>query len=175
MKNYRKATPKDDIEIASVSVEGWKYAYKGIMPNSLLNALDPIKRAVGRSSFLKENTLSTYVCTEFGKVIGFVDFEKSRDDDCNEAVGEVWAIYVLPQYIGKQFGKGLFSLAAQKLVERGYREITVWVLSQNKLARDFYERQGLTADGCEKMHSNLTEIRYRKVLTEGNMKSFEDI
>ena len=89
---------------------------------------------------------------------------KSRDNDCNEKVGEVWAIYVHPEYIGKNIGKELFSIATNKLVAQGYKEITVWVLSKNKLARNFYERQGFTTDGGEKMHSSLLEVRYRKKL-----------
>ena len=164
MREYREAVPEDNIEIARISVYGWKHAYKGIMSDDVLNSLDPSKRAKGRSSFLQSNTLSTYVCTESGNLVGFVDFEKSRDNDCNEKVGEVWAIYVHPEYIGKNIGKELFSIATNKLVAQGYKEITVWVLSKNKLARNFYERQGFTTDGGEKIHSSLLEVRYRKKL-----------
>ncbi len=109
MRKYRKAKPEDDLEIAEISVQSWKFAYKGIMPDETLKSLDSQKRARERRDFLKENSLSTYICLESGKPVGFVDFEICRDKDCDKNVGEIWAIYISPEYIGKRIGKELFS------------------------------------------------------------------
>jgi len=134
------------------------------MSDATLDALDYEKRATYRASFLEETSLFTYVCLEDGRPVGFVDFELSRDDDCNDQVGEIWAIYVLPEVIGNSIGKKLFHIAADHLASNGCIEITVWVLSENKLARAFYKRQGFLVDGVEKEYQGLTQIRYRKKL-----------
>lgn len=164
MREFREATDEDNPEIARISVEGWRYAYKGIMPDNALSTLNHIERAKGRSKFLEKTVLSTYVCVEDGRLLGFIDFELSRDDDCSEEVGEIWAIYLLPEEIGKYIGKELLDLASRKLAHNGCNVITVWVLSENVLARSFYERQGFVIDGREKEYQGLLEIRYRKTL-----------
>lgn len=164
MREFRKAESHDDFDIASISIAGWKFAYKGIMEDEQLKSLDPKKRAKARSNFIKPNTLSTFVCLESGKLVGFVDFAKSRDSDSDGKTGEVWAIYVLPEFIGKNIGKKLFSMSLHELAKNGCKEATVWVLRDNKIARDFYKRQGFILDGAEKEYQGLglVEVRYRK-------------
>jgi ribosomal protein S18 acetylase RimI-like enzyme len=164
VREFREATLQDNLDISKISVESWKFAYKGIMPNSTLDALDYKTRATYRSTFLEGTSLSTYMCIVDGRPVGFVDFELCRDDDCNDQVGEIWAIYVLPEVIGNFIGKELFRLAADNLAKKGCIEITVWVLSENKLARAFYERQGFLLDGVEKEYQGLLEVRYKKIL-----------
>ncbi len=164
VREFREATPQDNLEISKISVASWKFAYKGIMPDSTLDALDSEKRAAYRSKFLEKTSLSTYLCLEDERPVGFVDFELCRDDDCNDKVGEIWAIYVLPELIGSFIGKKLFQIASENLAKRGCKEITVWVLSENKLAIAFYERQGFLIDGVEKEYQGLLEVRYRKKL-----------
>lgn len=165
LREFREATPQDNLDIAKISVESWKFAYQGIMPSSTLDALDYKTRANYRSRFLERTSLSTYLCIEDGRPVGFVDFELCRDDDCNDQVGEIRAIYVLPEFIGTFIGKELFRLAADTLAKKGCIEITVWVLSENKLARAFYERQGFLVDGVQKEYQGQMEVRYRKNLT----------
>ncbi|WP_407333634.1 GNAT family N-acetyltransferase [Enterovibrio sp. 27052020O] len=164
LREFRKALPKDSDAIALISVEGWKYAYKGIMTDKELNLIDPIARAKGRAKFISENPLSTLVASYGGSLVGFVDFEKSRDDDSLDYVGEIWAIYVLPQFIGKSFGNDLIALSFQELSQMGFSEVTVWTLRDNQVARNFYERQGFQLDSKERLYKGLKEVRYRKTL-----------
>ena len=122
------------------------------------------KEPKGGASFIESNPLSTIVCLDGDKPIGFVDYEACRDDDCDKSVGEIWAIYVLPEYIGKGLGKQLFARSLTDLSNKGFNEARIWVLSENKLARGFYERQGFTTDGAHKEYQGLSEVRYRKTL-----------
>ncbi|WP_028022468.1 GNAT family N-acetyltransferase [Enterovibrio calviensis] len=171
MREFRKALPEDIDAISLISVEGWKYAYKGIMSDEDLKSINPKTRAKRRVKLTSENRLSTFVCGYQGSLVGFVDFEKSRDDDSHDCVGEVWAIYILPQFIGKNFGKELIALSLQELSQMGFSEVTIWVLEDNQLARRFYERQGFQLDSKEKLYQGLKEVRYRKKL-ENNSPQF---
>lgn len=57
-------------------------------------------------------------------------------------IGEIVSIYLLPEYIGKGWGKALLQRAVEELHKEGYRDIFLWVLEENRNARGFYERMG---------------------------------
>lgn len=57
-------------------------------------------------------------------------------------IGEIVSIYLLPEYIGKGWGKALLQRALEELRKEGYGDIFLWVLEENRNARGFYERMG---------------------------------
>ena len=76
------------------------------------------------------------------------------------------SIYMLPEYTGKGYGKMLLMEASKVLKYYGFNEIFLWVLEDNKNARQFYESQGFTlADGTLELTicgKPLKEVRYVK-------------
>ena len=53
--------------------------------------------------------------------------------------------------------------------EKGFSEVTLWVLHANQRARKFYEKFGFVLDGSEKEDNRwidfvIREVRYRKPL-----------
>lgn len=80
------------------------------------------------------------------KVIGFVGYGAYRDSTLPDH-GEIFAIYVLEEYVGKKVGYELMNAAFEKLSE--YKKIAVWVLKGNDRAIHFYERYGFHHDGAE--------------------------
>jgi ribosomal protein S18 acetylase RimI-like enzyme len=58
--------------------------------------------------------------------------------------GEISAIYLRHDYIGKGYGHLLFSKIEQALSLAGYENIMLDVLSQNSRAVSFYEKHGYT-------------------------------
>ena len=55
---------------------------------------------------------------------------------------EIISIYLLPDYMGRGFGKALSDSVIVELKKMGYRNIFVWVLEENLRARKFYEKEG---------------------------------
>lgn len=55
--------------------------------------------------------------------------------------GEVYAIYVLPEYQRQGIGRQLMSMCAEELLRGSMDTLLVWVLEANP-ARRFYERLG---------------------------------
>lgn len=55
---------------------------------------------------------------------------------------EIISIYLLPDYMGRGFGKVFFDSVIVELKKMGYRNIFVWVLEENLRARKFYEKEG---------------------------------
>ncbi len=57
-------------------------------------------------------------------------------------MGEVWAIYVLPEYWGVGIGNGLLAATLTQLRTIGKSDCSLWVLKQNTRAIRFYESAG---------------------------------
>lgn len=82
-------------------------------------------------------------------VSGFASFGPTRDsDDDPEQVGELYAIYVLPEAWGKGVGRTLMAKLLEHLRADGFRESTLWVLADNPRTRHFYEVAGWKIDGA---------------------------
>ena len=79
-------------------------------------------------------------------VIGFVAYGAYRDQTLPQC-GEIYAIYVLREYHGKQVGYALMNAAFERL--SGKDQIALWVLKGNERATRFYEQYGFRFDGTE--------------------------
>lgn len=81
--------------------------------------------------------------------------------------GEVYALYVAPDWWSTGTGRSLMTVALAALSQGGYRRAVLWVLAGNARARRFYERAGFTADGAENVLTGLggvMEVRYARQL-----------
>jgi len=83
-------------------------------------------------------------------------------------VGELAAIYLLPQVWGSGVGRRLMLAAVNVLRDAGFAEAILWVLEGNERAQRFYEIGGWQVDGVPKdvviADVNLAEVRYRLTL-----------
>jgi ribosomal protein S18 acetylase RimI-like enzyme len=103
------------------------------------------------------------------RVIGFAATGPTRDDDESpHETGEVYAIYLQPEFWDRGIGRALFQQAVEELRREGFVRVTLWVLESNARACRFYEAAGMHADGSSKTECigsrELREIRYRKEL-----------
>jgi GNAT superfamily N-acetyltransferase len=104
-----------------------------------------------------------------GVVAGFCALATpSRDEDADERVAEIGAIYVNPDIWRAGVGSALMDAALAELRADGWKSVSLWVLAGNQQARDFYARFGFEPDGAEIAHetSGQTEIRLRTSLAD---------
>ncbi len=104
------------------------------------------------------------------KVIGFVGFDRSRDEKSKPTTGEIWAIYVDPEHWGKGVGLALWDAAREGMLEEEFTDATLWVLLQNERALEFYEKAGFkremnTLKTVEVGGAKLEEIRLKRSLS----------
>jgi ribosomal protein S18 acetylase RimI-like enzyme len=169
----RSADVEDAAQIADVHVRSWQGAYRGLMPQELLDGLDPAQRAemwvriTGRVDGTRSGVL---VAEDETAVRGFVAFGPTRDEDEDpDLVGEISSIYLAPEARGTGCGRGLMANALANLAKAGYRQATLWVLDGNARARRFYEAAGFRLDGGEQVDETdgfpLRELRYRRPLS----------
>ena len=76
------------------------------------------------------------------KVVGFVEFDRSRDKGTPPTTGEIWHIYVASDYVGLGAGLSLWDAAREGLLEEGCTTVTVWVALANDRALRFHELAG---------------------------------
>jgi proline iminopeptidase len=172
----RVATPDDGAKIASVQVRSWQVAYKGIVPDDYLAALDIGEREDRWRRILEELNQPSriVVAKDRGEIVGFSGFGPTRGEETSsEWVGEVFSIYVLPECWRKGAGAALLDVASGSLAAAGFTEATLWVIDSNIPARRFYEREGWWADGATRSDDErgfvLSEVRYRKALRSGRL------
>lgn len=164
----RQATLDDVPPIAQLHVVAWQVAYRGCIPDSYLDGLDPQRRALGWQDFLCDSAKVLLVALRDQGVAGFVALVPSRDPDARPETAEIAALYVDPQCWRAGHGSALLDAAVQAARARDYRDLTLWVLASNHRARSFYEARGFARDGQEKTDErpgfSLLEVRYSRSL-----------
>ena len=139
----RRATVDDAEAIERIRVETWRATYRGLLPDGLIDQLQPnVERRRERLRSLSPSDLN-FVAEDGSVVVGyaFAGPERSHDRDYP---GEVYAIYVLPDAQGKGHGRALIRECASELAARGMSAMLIWVLRENQIGRGFYEHLGGT-------------------------------
>lgn len=133
----RRIKKSDDINaIGKIYEKSWKFAYDGIIPKDYL---DNIPEDSWLPHF-ENKDMFNLVLIENNDFIGTSSYCKSRSEEF-DGFGEIVSIYLLPEYIGKGYGKLLFEATLNELIKLGYKNVFLWVLEENTRARRFYEKQ----------------------------------
>ncbi len=162
----REANVEDAFGIATVHVRTWQCAYRGQMPDSILDSLSVEKRSIGWAKKLANPDQGThsYIALSDGVVVGWCTGGVSRDKDITADTGELYGIYVDPDYIGRGVGSILMEKMLHVLNVDGYKKATLWVLDTNVKTRKFYEKKGWVLQGAVKVDQrdgfDLNESRY---------------
>ncbi|MFH0728119.1 MAG: GNAT family N-acetyltransferase [Pseudomonadota bacterium] len=166
--NIRKALPEDALGIAKAHVDSWRYAYQSLLPDDRLARLDYTRGAERfRESIVQEAEL-IYVAENDTGIVGFFALGPCRDLGIDSpTTGEVYALYLTPEYWRKGIGRVMSCEADKILKSMGYSHIVLWVFEGNQRARIFYEAMGFIADGASKVlnvGAPINGIRYGKTI-----------
>jgi ribosomal protein S18 acetylase RimI-like enzyme len=124
----RPARAADASAVASTHDEAWRAAYQGIIPGAELEKL--INRRGPQwwdSAIRKGSRVSVLV---FGdKVAGYANYGRNRARSLHFE-GEIYELYLRPEFQGLGFGRRLFSSARRDLLQSGLKSMVVWALSE---------------------------------------------
>lgn len=163
----RYADVNDCSALGIIHSESWKVAYKGIVPESVLDNMSSEKSEIKFYNSFMQGQEKNVVALKDNQVVGFMCLGKCRDDDVDNSYGEIWGIYLLPSSWRQGIGTELISWGLTDMKAKGYGKVSLWVLEDNINARKFYEKLGFICDGMIKelnLGKQLNEIRYVKVL-----------
>ena len=145
----------DAREVAIVHVESWRHGYAGLIDQQVLDALSVNERTDGWVRWITTSTASAQphrllVAEIEGVVAGWATFGPGRDAGMHQN-GELAGLYVHPDHWSTGVGHALIRRAEHELRSAGFTDAYLWALRGNDRAFSFYERQGWTADGAEKV------------------------
>jgi len=149
----RTATVDDAAGVAETHVSTWRHAYRGLMPDETLDALDPVAATRMRRRHISEAGPGQYwlVAEDSGTVAGFVCC--GPENEQGAAGGEIYALDGRPEHQGRVIGWALTDAAVARLHADGRRPVRLWVLGANARTRRWYERYGFVADGRTGVHT----------------------
>jgi ribosomal protein S18 acetylase RimI-like enzyme len=136
----RRARKVDAEEIASVHDASWRDAYRGMIPGRELEKMIARRGPNWWASAIDRG--SRLLVLDFNDaIVGYVSYGRNRVPSLPFR-GEIFELYLEPEYQGLGFGRRLFEAARDDLASHGYPTFLVWALGENDRAMTFYERLG---------------------------------
>ncbi len=163
----RPGTIADAPAIARVHVRSWRRGYRGIVADSVLEALSVEEYERNWIDWLSRGESRTVVAIADEVLAGFATtMIPGRDEAQGAASCELAALYVDPDHWRRGIGAALMRETMESARADACVEMTAWVLARNAAALAFYERLGFAPDGARQRHnrSGRTAIRVRAPL-----------
>ena len=136
----RQAKPADAAAVAAAHDEAWRSAYQGIIPGIELDKLINRRGADWWESAIRKGSRISLLA--FGNnIAGYANYGRNRARSLYYD-GEIYELYLRPEFQGVGFGRRLFSAARRDLVQSGMKSLVVWALSDNDPAVEFYRALG---------------------------------
>ncbi|MBV6457163.1 MAG: hypothetical protein HONBIEJF_00270 [Fimbriimonadaceae bacterium] len=126
----------DEYEIAEVTAEAWRDAYRHILPAEFLADLD-LNRWAERVRRCRADGIPTFVAGQGERILGTV-FVTTCDETGYEEMAELKALYVRPEAQGKGLGRALVHCCTRQAIDLGYDAMCCCAFTENLSARAFY-------------------------------------
>ena len=139
--SIREATIADCSAVAKVHVQSWKESFAGIVPQIFLDKMSAEKRAKAFEAGFAAPFYRMYVAEAPRRgIVGFADFGAPRET-IDAYDGELYAIYLLPEFHRKGVGERLFKRGVEFLKGHGSNSMYLLALEVSPY-RAFYEKMG---------------------------------
>jgi ribosomal protein S18 acetylase RimI-like enzyme len=136
----RRAKPADAGPVADAHDQAWRTTYRGIIPGTELDKLVNRRGPAWWEGAIRKGSRITLL--QFGeKVSGYANYGRNRARSLYYD-GEIYELYLRPEFQGLGFGRRLFTAARRDLAQSGLKSLIVWALSENETAVEFYRALG---------------------------------
>ncbi len=142
----------DDIEtLVRIFRSCWLESYRDILSEDVRNSMSvEAARQLWLPALAANSDRETLVAVIDEYPIGMARI--GADPDFPQR-GHLFSLYVDPQYAGQGFGKALLTAAFERLSERGFVQISLWVFKANLGAFGLYKKMGFEPTGRERTDS----------------------
>jgi ribosomal protein S18 acetylase RimI-like enzyme len=133
----------DSPALAALHGEAWRYAYAGIIPGLVIERM-VARRGPRWWSRLHGGGGSALVVELDGAVAGYATLGPNRAQGRlgRRPRGEIYELYLRPEYQGVGLGRRLFDAARERLAGTGLAGTVVWSLADNAIGCRFYRAMG---------------------------------
>lgn len=136
----RRAKASDAGSLAATHDEAWRTAYRGIIPGQELERLISRRGPCWWENAIRKGSRVSLLV--FGdRIAGYANYGRNRARSLTYE-GEVYELYLRPEFQGLGFGRRLFTAARRDLAQSGLKSLVVWALSENDPAVEFYRALG---------------------------------
>jgi ribosomal protein S18 acetylase RimI-like enzyme len=137
MNHIRKANIDDALSITKISIDTWKKAYNGLLPQELIAGRQVDEQRVSRWKDNISNSDYTVLVYEDEIVRGYLWGGKKRDNI--NIPYEIYAIYVMPEYQRAGIGQALIKEYKKQIHNQTFY---LYMLKGNTSAAAFYKKIG---------------------------------
>ena len=138
--DIRRAEPEDARAISEAHRASWMHAYGGLIPHIPLTKM--VERRVEKWWRRATNGPATLLVVDVaGEIAGYATVGVNRARGLPHE-GEIYEIYIRPEYQGIGLGTRLFNEARELLTSLGCRGMVVWCLEDSNLTTQFFRSQG---------------------------------
>lgn len=138
--SLRRAEYDDAQGLAQVHAEAWRQAYLGVLPSLDLERFIANRSKPWWQSKIRQG--AEIILFSFDKTpAGYASIGFNRYNQY-PFQGEIFELYLKPEYQGIGFGSKLFTKAREALKSKGLYSLIVWALTENKPALHFYLAMG---------------------------------
>jgi ribosomal protein S18 acetylase RimI-like enzyme len=136
----RRAKSSDAGAVAEAHDEAWRGAYQGVIPGIELEKLITRRGPDWWHSAIRKGSRISILA--FGdNVAGYANYGRNRARSLFYD-GEIYELYLRPEYQGLGFGRRLFTSARRDLLQSGLKSLVIWALADNEPAVEFYRALG---------------------------------
>lgn len=163
MLHIREALSKDAALISRIISISWRSSYQALIDPVYLARLPEEYWLPSMRAWLSSGRMYGCIAEVDGVAAGCVVYGRARDED-HADWGEIVALYLLPEAVGKGVGSALLRQAIAILREDGYDRVYLWFFDGNDHAERFYLRHGFRRTE-DRVHYKLgsgdvTDIRF---------------
>ncbi len=155
--DLRPATPADVDAVVSVFLACWRESYRGVLPDSTIDAMSDEKAKQLWDRALNSGDGEVLVAESAATVVGVTRLA------VNGTEGVVHSLYVSPRSQGSGLGSQLLSAASTRLAALGVHDASLWVFAANAPSLAFYRRHGWMPDGGQRTQEEFGEAELRLV------------
>ncbi len=138
----RVARPKDAAAVARIYIESWHDTYPAVLSRAMLCAMTAAGQTARWNAAIRSQKRETVLVAEDANagLVAMASLGPARDRSLGYD-GEVYTLYVDPNFYGRGVGRMLLTGAFAVLRARGFTSCQIWAHARNN-ARFFYETMG---------------------------------
>jgi ribosomal protein S18 acetylase RimI-like enzyme len=138
----RPAVLRDARAIAELHNATVQDAYRGLLGDVQVPLMALDKRQAYWREAIEYAEPQVHVALHGERIVGFVGFDRSRDEGTKPTMGEIWSIYADADFVGLGVGLSLWDAAREGLVEEGCTDVSIWLPLANERAMQFFTNAG---------------------------------